>query len=227
MSQFAINMIFVLGSFAIYTWIAVWARAKSTREFYIAGGEVHPVMNGMATAADWLSAASFISVAGLISVGYVNSAFIMGWTGGYVLLATLLAPYLRRFGTYTVPDFVGKRYDSKAARVVAIICLIIISLTYVIGQMTGAGVAFARFLEVSSTTGLLISSVVVFAYAVLGGMKGVTYTQVAQYIVLIMAYLVPAIYLSLMVTGHFLPQTGFVGVHAESEIGRASCRERV
>lgn len=218
MSQFAINMIFVLGSFAIYTWIAVWARAKSTREFYIAGGEVHPVMNGMATAADWLSAASFISVAGLISVGYVNSAFIMGWTGGYVLLATLLAPYLRRFGTYTVPDFVGKRYDSKSARVVAVVCLIIISLTYVIGQMTGAGVAFARFLEVKVSTGLLISSVVVFAYAVLGGMKGVTYTQVAQYIVLIMAYLVPAIYLSLMVTGHFLPQTGFVGVHAESGV---------
>src|SRR5690554_349243 len=218
MSQFTINLIFVMGSFALYTWIAIWARAKSTREFYIAGGEVHPMMNGMATAADWLSAASFISVAGLISVGYVNSAFIMGWTGGYVLLATLLAPYLRRFGTYTVPDFVGKRYDSKSARVVAVVCLIIISLTYVIGQMTGAGVAFARFLEVKVSTGLLISSVVVFAYAVLGGMKGVTYTQVAQYIVLIMAYLVPAIYLSLMVTGHFLPQTGFVGVHAESGV---------
>ncbi len=216
MSQFTINLIFVLGSFAIYTWIAVWARARSTREFYIAGGEVHPTMNGMATAADWLSAASFISVAGLISVGYVNSAFIMGWTGGYVLLATLLAPYLRRFGTYTVPDFVGKRYDSKAARVVAVVCLIIISLTYVIGQMTGAGVAFARFLEVEVSTGLMISSVVVFAYAVLGGMKGVTYTQVAQYIVLILAFLIPAIYLSLMVTGHFLPQTGFIGADAAS-----------
>lgn len=216
MSQFAVNLIFVMGSFALYTWIAIWARAKSTREFYIAGGEVHPVMNGMATAADWLSAASFISVAGLISVGYVNSAFIMGWTGGYVLLATLLAPYLRRFGTYTVPDFVGKRYDSKAARVVAVVCLIIISLTYVIGQMTGAGVAFARFLEVQVSTGLIISSVVVFAYAVLGGMKGVTYTQVAQYVVLILAFLVPAVYLSLMVTGHFLPQTGFVGAHADS-----------
>lgn len=218
MSQFAINLIFVMGSFAIYTWIAIWARAKSTREFYIAGGEVHPVMNGMATAADWLSAASFISVAGLISVGYVNSAFIMGWTGGYVLLATLLAPYLRRFGTYTVPDFVGKRYDSKAARVVAVVCLIIISLTYVIGQMTGAGVAFARFLEVKVSTGLMISSVVVFAYAVLGGMKGVTYTQVAQYIVLILAFLVPAVYLSLMITGHFLPQTGFIGAHADSGV---------
>ena len=216
MSQFMINLLFVGGSFALYTWIAIWARARSTREFYIAGGEVHPVMNGMATAADWLSAASFISVAGLISVGYVNSAFIMGWTGGYVLLATLLAPYLRRFGTYTVPDFVGKRYDSKAARVVAVVCLILISLTYVIGQMTGAGVAFARFLEVKVSTGLLISSVVVFAYAVLGGMKGVTYTQVAQYVVLILAFLIPAVYLSLMVTGHFLPQTGFIGAHADS-----------
>ena len=211
MSQFMINMLFVAGSFAIYTWIAIWARAKSTREFYIAGGEVHPVMNGMATAADWLSAASFISVAGLISVGYVNSSFILGWTGGYVLLATLLAPYLRRFGKYTVPDFVGSRYDSKTARLVAVVCLIMISLTYVIGQMTGAGVAFARFLEVSSTTGLIISAVVVFFYAVLGGMKGVTYTQVAQYIVLILAFTIPAIYLSLQMTGSFLPQVGFVG----------------
>ena len=216
MSQFLINMIFVAGSFVIYTWIAVWARAKSTREFYIAGGEVHPVFNGMATAADWLSAASFISVAGLISVGYVNSSFILGWTGGYVLLATLLAPYLRRFGKYTVPDFVGSRYDSTAARLVAVVMLIIISLTYVIGQMTGAGVAFARFLEVSSTLGLIISAIVVFFYAVLGGMKGVTYTQVAQYIVLILAFTIPAIYLSLQMTGHFLPQTGFVGQHLES-----------
>lgn len=216
MSQFMINLLFVAGSFVIYTWIAVWARAKSTREFYIAGGNVHPVMNGMATAADWLSAASFISVAGLISHGYVNSAFIMGWTGGYVLLATLLAPYLRRFGTYTVPDFVGTRYNSKAARVVAVLCLIIISLTYVIGQMTGAGVAFARFLEVSSDWGLIISAIVVFFYAVLGGMKGVTYTQVAQYVVLILAFTIPAIYLSLMMTGHFLPQTGFVGEHTAS-----------
>ncbi|HRL97725.1 MAG TPA: cation acetate symporter, partial [Comamonas denitrificans] len=200
MSQFWINFIFVIGSFIIYTAIAVWARAKSTREFYIAGGEVNPVMNGMATAADWLSAASFISVAGLISVGYVNSSFIMGWTGGYVLLATLLAPYMRRFGAYTVPDFVGKRHGTKTARVVAVGCLLIISLTYVIGQMTGAGVAFSRFLEVSSTNGLLISSVVVFFYAVLGGMKGVTYTQVAQYIVLILAFTIPAAYLSLMMT---------------------------
>lgn len=216
MSQFWINFIFVIGSFVIYTWIAIWARARTTREFYIAGGEVNPVVNGMATAADWLSAASFISVAGLISVGYVNSSFIMGWTGGYVLLATLLAPYLRRFGAYTVPDFVGKRYASKSARVVAVLCLVIISLTYVIGQMTGAGVAFARFLEVSSSTGLLISAFVVFVYAVLGGMKGVTYTQVAQYIVLILAFTIPAAYLSVMMTGHFLPQTGLFGQHTAS-----------
>ena len=217
MSQFMINILFVGGSFAIYTWIAIWARAKSTREFYIAGGEVHPVLNGMATAADWLSAASFISVAGLISVGYVNSSFILGWTGGYVLLATLLAPYLRRFGKYTVPDFVGSRYDSKAARLVAVVCLIMISLTYVIGQMTGAGVAFARFLEVSSTAGLVISAIIVFFYAVLGGMKGVTYTQVAQYIVLILAFTIPAVYLSLQMTGHFLPQVGFVGEFVNPE----------
>lgn len=218
MSQFAINFIFVIGTFIIYTGIALWARARSTREFYIAGGTVHPTLNGMATAADWLSAASFISVAGLISVGYVNSSFIMGWTGGYVLLATLLAPYLRRFGTYTVPDFVGTRYGSKSARVVAVLCLIVISLTYVIGQMTGAGVAFARFLEVESSTGLLISAAVVFVYAVLGGMKGVTYTQVAQYIVLILAFTIPAIYLSLMMTGHFLPQTGLFGTHEASGV---------
>lgn len=216
MSQFWINFTFVIGSFVIYTWIAVWARARTTREFYIAGGEVNPVVNGMATAADWLSAASFISVAGLISVGYVNSAFIMGWTGGYVLLATLLAPYLRRFGAYTVPDFVGKRYASKSARVVAVLCLVVISLTYVIGQMTGAGVAFARFLEVDADTGLIISALVVFVYAVLGGMKGVTYTQVAQYIVLILAFTIPAAYLSVMMTGHVLPQTGLFGTHTGS-----------
>lgn len=216
MSQFAINFIFVMGTFALYLAIAIWSRARSTREFYIAGGEVNPVVNGAATAADWLSAASFISVAGLISVGYVNSSFIMGWTGGYVLLATLLAPYLRRFGTYTVPDFIGKRYVSKSARVVAVLCLIVISLTYVIGQMTGAGVAFARFLEVSVETGLIISAAVVFVYAVLGGMKGVTYTQVAQYVVLILAFSIPAIYLSLMLTGHFLPQTGLFGTHQAS-----------
>lgn len=211
MSQFVINLIFVLGSFAVYTWIAIWARAKSTKEFYIAGGNVPPSLNGMATAADWLSAASFISVAGLISVGYVNSAFIMGWTGGYVLLATLLAPYLRRFGTYTVPDFVGQRYASKPAQAVAVLFLLMVSLTYVIGQMTGAGVAFARFLEVSSDMGLILSAIVVFIYAVLGGMKGVTYTQVAQYVVLILAFTVPAAYLSLMVTGNIFPQLGFLG----------------
>ena len=210
MSQFAINLIFVLGSFALYTWIAIWARAKTTKEFYIAGGNVPPAMNGMATAADWLSAASFISVAGLISVGYVNSSFIMGWTGGYVLLATLLAPYLRRFGTYTVPDFVGKRYSSKPAQAVAVLFLIMVSLTYVIGQMTGAGVAFSRFLEVNSDMGLIISAIVVFFYAVLGGMKGVTYTQVAQYVVLILAFTIPAAYLSLMVTGNIIPQLGFL-----------------
>lgn len=211
MSQFAINLIFVLGSFALYTWIAIWARAKSTKEFYIAGGNVPPSLNGMATAADWLSAASFISVAGLISVGYVNSAFIMGWTGGYVLLATLLAPYLRRFGTYTVPDFVGQRYASKPAQAVAVLFLLMVSLTYVIGQMTGAGVAFARFLEVSSDMGLILSAIVVFIYAVLGGMKGVTYTQVAQYVVLILAFTIPAAYLSVMVSGNIIPQLGFIG----------------
>ena len=216
MSQFAINLLFVGASFALYTWIAIWARAKTTEEFYIAGGEVPAAFNGMATAADWLSAASFISVTGLISAGYVNSSFIMGWTGGYVLLATLLAPYLRSFGTFTVPDFVGKRYDSKAARLVAVISLLIVSLTYVIGQMTGAGVAFSRFLEVDSSTGLIISSIIVFFYAVLGGMKAVTYTQVAQYVVLILAFTIPAVFISLQLTGQFMPQLGFIGTHTES-----------
>ncbi len=218
MSQFAINMLFVGASFALYTWIAIWARAKTTEEFYVAGGEVPAAFNGMATAADWLSAASFISVTGLISAGYVNSSFIMGWTGGYVLLATLLAPYLRSFGTFTVPDFVGKRYDSKAARLVAVISLLIVSLTYVIGQMTGAGVAFSRFLEVDSSTGLIISSIIVFFYAVLGGMKAVTYTQVAQYVVLILAFTIPAVFISLQLTGHLMPQLGFIGTHTESGI---------
>ncbi len=216
MSQFAINLWFVGGSFALYIAIAIWARAGSTKEFYVAGGGVHPVTNGMATAADWMSAASFISMAGLISVGYVNSSFLMGWTGGYVLLAMLLAPYLRKFGKFTVPDFVGDRFNSKAARVVAVICLLLISTTYVIGQMTGAGVAFARFLEVDSTTGLIIASTVVFVYAVLGGMKGITYTQVAQYVVLIVAYTIPAVFISLQITGHVLPQTGLFGTHLES-----------
>lgn len=216
MSQFAINLLFVGGSFLIYIGIAIWAKAGSTKEFYVAGGGVHPITNGMATAADWMSAASFISMAGLISVGYVNSSFLMGWTGGYVLLAMLLAPYLRKFGKFTVPDFVADRFDSKAARLVAVVALIIISTTYVIGQMTGAGVAFARFLEVSSTTGLIIASAVVFVYAVLGGMKGITYTQVAQYVVLIIAYTIPAVFISLQITGHVLPQTGLFGTHLES-----------
>ncbi len=218
MSQFVINLLFVGASFALYIGIAIWARAGSTKEFYVAGGGVHPVTNGMATAADWMSAASFISMAGLISVGYVNSSFLMGWTGGFVLLAMLLAPYLRKFGKFTVPDFVGDRFNSRAARVVAVICLLVISTTYVIGQMTGAGVAFARFLEVSSTTGLIIASCIVFIYAVLGGMKGITYTQVAQYVVLIVAYTIPAIFISLQMTGHLLPQTGLFGTHVESGI---------
>jgi cation/acetate symporter len=218
MSQFTINLLFVGASFALYIGIAIWARAGSTKEFYVAGGGVHPVTNGMATAADWMSAASFISMAGLISVGYVNSSFLMGWTGGFVLLAMLLAPYLRKFGKFTVPDFVGDRFNSRSARVVAVICLLVISTTYVIGQMTGAGVAFARFLEVSSTTGLIIASCVVFIYAVLGGMKGITYTQVAQYVVLIVAYTIPAIFISLQMTGHLLPQTGLFGTHIESGV---------
>jgi cation/acetate symporter len=218
MSQFVINLLFVGASFALYIGISIWARAGSTKEFYVAGGGVHPVTNGMATAADWMSAASFISMAGLISVGYVNSSFLMGWTGGFVLLAMLLAPYLRKFGKFTVPDFVGDRFNSRAARVVAVICLLVISTTYVIGQMTGAGVAFARFLEVSSTTGLIIASCVVFVYAVLGGMKGITYTQVAQYVVLIVAYTIPAIFISLQMTGHLLPQTGLFGTHVESGV---------
>ena len=217
MSQFAINLIFVIGSFAIYIGIAIWARAGSTKEFYVAGGGVNPVMNGMATAADWMSAASFISMAGLIAAGgYANSTYLMGWTGGYVLLAMLLAPYLRKFGKFTVPDFIGDRFYSSGARLVAVACLIIASVTYVIGQMTGAGVAFSRFLEVDSNTGLMIAAVVVFAYAVLGGMKGITYTQVAQYIVLIIAYTIPAVFISLQLTGNFLPPAGLFGTHVES-----------
>lgn len=214
MSQFVINFIFVLGTFAVYTGIAVWARARSTREFYIAGGEVHPVLNGMATAADWLSAASFISVAGLISVGYVNSSFLMGWTGGYVLLALLLAPYLRKFGKYTIPDFVGDRY-SETARMVAVICTVVISFVYVAGQMSGTGLVFARFLNVNATTGVIIGMVIVFFYAVLGGMKGITWTQVAQYSVLIVAYLIPAVAISTTVTNIPVPQIGFGQILAE------------
>ncbi|WP_215399111.1 sodium:solute symporter family protein [Rheinheimera oceanensis] len=219
MSQFAINLIFVLGSFAIYIGIAFWARAGSTKEFYVAGGGVHPVMNGMATAADWMSAASFISMAGLIAAGgYANSTYLMGWTGGYVLLAMLLAPYLRKFGKFTVPEFIGDRFYSKNARFVAVACLIIASVTYVIGQMTGAGVAFSRFLEVENNTGLIIAGIVVFFYAVLGGMKGITYTQVAQYVVLIIAYTIPAVFISLQLTGNFLPPLGLFSNHVESGI---------
>lgn len=219
MSQFAVNLIFVVGSFALYIAIAIWARAGSTKEFYVAGGGVHPVMNGMATAADWMSAASFISMAGLISVGgYANSTYLMGWTGGYVLLAMLLAPYLRKFGKFTVPDFIGDRFYSSGARLVAVACLIIASVTYVIGQMTGAGVAFSRFLEVSSDMGLIIAAVVVFMYAVLGGMKGITYTQVAQYVVLIVAYTIPAVFISLQLTDNVLPPLGLFSEHTQSGV---------
>jgi cation/acetate symporter len=201
--------IFVGLSFALYLGIAFWARAGSTSEFYVAGGGVHPITNGMATAADWMSAASFISMAGLISnMGYGGAVFLMGWTGGYVLLAMLLAPYLRKFGKFTVPEFVGDRFYSKAARNVAVLCLLVASLTYIIGQMTGVGVTFARFLGVSSEQGIYIGMAIVFAYAVFGGMKGITYTQVAQYCVLIAAYLVPAFFISLNLSGNFLPQLG-------------------
>ncbi|MDG3040978.1 sodium:solute symporter family protein [Roseicyclus marinus] len=220
MDQTTLNFLVVGASFALYFGIAIWARAGSTSEFYAAGRGVNPVVNGMATAADWMSAASFISMAGLIAfVGYSNSTFLMGWTGGYVLMAMLLAPYLRKFGKYTVPEFVGDRYYSNAARVVAVICLIVISVTYVIGQMTGAGVAFSRFLEVSSTTGLITASAVVFVYAVLGGMKGITYTQVAQYIVLIIAYTIPAVFISLQLTGNPIPGLGLFGNMAEGQSG--------
>src|SRR6056297_3271446 len=209
MDQTTLNIIVVGLSFALYFGIAIWARAGSTSEFYAAGRGVNPVINGMATAADWMSAASFISMAGLIAfVGYSNSTFLMGWTGGYVLMAMLLAPYLRKFGKYTVPEFIGDRYYSNTARVVAVISLIIISVTYVIGQMTGAGVAFSRFLEVDSATGLYIASATVFVYAVLGGMKGITYTQVAQYCVLIVAYTIPAVFISLQLTGNPIPGLG-------------------
>ncbi|WP_027259219.1 sodium:solute symporter family protein [Leisingera aquimarina] len=217
MDQFTINLLFVGASFALYIGIAIWARAGSTSEFYAAGRGVHPVTNGMATAADWMSAASFISMAGLIAfTGYDNSTFLMGWTGGYVLLALLLAPYLRKFGKFTVSEFIGDRFYSPTARIVAVICLIVASTTYVIGQMTGVGVAFGRFLEVSNTAGLLIGACVVFAYAVFGGMKGVTYTQVAQYCVLIMAYTIPAIFISLQLTGNPVPALGLFGEHAAS-----------
>ncbi len=201
--------LFVGASFALYIGIAIWARAGSTSEFYAAGGSVHPITNGMATAADWMSAASFISMAGLISnMGYGGGLFLMGWTGGYVLLAMLLAPYLRKFGKFTVPQFIGDRFYSKSASTVAVVCLLVASLTYIIGQMTGVGVAFSRFLGVSSDTGIYVGMAIVFAYAVFGGMKGITYTQVAQYIVLILAYTVPAVFISLQLTGNPIPQLG-------------------
>ncbi|ROR29640.1 sodium:solute symporter family protein [Inmirania thermothiophila] len=207
-----ITFIVVGATFALYIGIAIWSRAASTGEFYAAGRGVHPVANGMATAADWMSAASFISMAGLIAFqGYDASLFLMGWTGGYVLLAMLLAPYLRKFGKYTVPEFIGERYYSQTARGVAVICLIVASLTYVIGQMKGIGVAFSRFLEVEFATGLFTGMVIVFFYAVLGGMKGITYTQIAQYCVLITAYTIPAIFISLQLTGNPLPQLGLFG----------------
>ena len=205
-----LTFIFVGATFALYIGIAIWSRAGNTDDFYVAGGGVPPLANGMATAADWMSAASFISMAGIISfVGRDGSVYLMGWTGGYVLLALLLAPYLRKFGKYTVPDFVGDRYYSNIARVVAVVCVLFVSFTYVAGQMRGVGIVFSRFLEVEITTGVLIGMTIVFFYAVLGGMKGITYTQVAQYCVLIFAFLVPAIFISMLMTGNFVPQIGF------------------
>ena len=199
-------------SFALYIGIAFWSKARTTGDFYVAGKHVHPVANGMATAADWMSAASFISMAGLIAfLGYDSAVYLMGWTGGYVLLALLLAPYLRRFGKFTVPEFIGERYYSDAARVVAVICLIVISFTYVAGQMRGVGIVFSRFLNLDINEGLAVGMAVVFAYAVLGGMRGITYTQVAQYCVLIFAYTVPAVFISLQVTGVAVPQIAFGG----------------
>ncbi|GMQ45200.1 sodium:solute symporter family protein [Vibrio sp. 10N] len=205
-------------TFALYIGIAIWARAGSTSEFYVAGGGVHPVANGMATAADWMSAASFISMAGIISfIGYDGAVYLMGWTGGYVLLALCLAPYLRKFGKFTVPDFIGDRYYSKTARMVAVFCAIFVSFTYVAGQMRGVGVVFSRFLEVDINLGIVIGMAIVFFYAVMGGMKGITYTQVAQYCVLIFAFLVPAVFTSLMMTGSVFPQVGFGSTITGSE----------
>ncbi len=213
-----LTYIVVGATFALYIGIAIWSRAGSTRDFYVAGGGVHPVANGMATAADWMSAASFISMAGLIAfMGYGGSVFLMGWTGGYVILAMLLAPYLRKYGKFTVPEFIGDRFYSNTARAVAVVCLIICSVTYVIGQMKGVGVAFSRFLEVDYGTGLLVGMAIVFFYAVVGGMKGITYTQIAQYCVLIMAYTIPAIFISLNLTGNPLPQLGLGSTMAGSD----------
>ena len=204
-----LTYLIVGGSFVLYIAIAIWARAGSTKDFYVAGGGVHPITNGIATAADWMSAASFISMAGLIStMGYGGTVFVMGWTGGYVLLAMLLAPYLRKFGKFTVPHFINDRFYSKNASTVAVICLLLASITYVIGQMTGVGVAFSRFLGVSKEMGVFIGMALVFVYAVMGGMKGITYTQVAQYCVLITAYTIPAIFISFQLTGNPIPQLG-------------------
>ncbi|THF62391.1 cation acetate symporter [Pseudothauera nasutitermitis] len=206
-------------SFALYVGIAYWARAGSTSDFYVAGGGVHPVTNGMATAADWMSAASFISMAGLIAnMGYGGGLFLMGWTGGYVLLAMLLAPYLRKFGKFTVPQFIGDRFYSKTASTVAVVCLLTASITYVIGQMTGVGVAFSRFLGVSNAVGIYVGMGIVFVYAVFGGMKGITYTQVAQYIVLIFAYVIPAVFISFQLTGNPLPQLGLGSTMSGTEV---------
>ena len=215
--------LFVGLSFALYIGIAIWSRAASTSEFYVAGGGVNPVVNGMATAADWMSAASFLSMAGLIAfMGYDGSVYLMGWTGGYVMLALLLAPYLRKFGQFTVPDFI-ERYYSNIARTVAVVCLIFISFTYIAGQMRGVGIVFSRFLEVDVTLGVIIGMGIVFFYAVLGGMKGITYTQVAQYCVLIFAYLVPAIFISLLATATRCRNWGS-GPNSPTGRGWASCR---
>ncbi|WP_300544910.1 sodium:solute symporter family protein [Maricaulis sp.] len=204
--------VFVISSFGLYIGIAIWARAASTDEFYVAGHHVPPVFNGMATAADWMSAASFLSMAGIVAfAGYDGSVYLMGWTGGYVLLALLLAPYLRKFGKFTVPDFVGDRYYSQAARIVAVICALFVSFTYIAGQMRGVGIAFANFLHVPVEIGVIVGAIIVLFYAALGGMRGITYTQVAQYCVLIFAFMVPAIFLSLQITGTPIPQLGFIG----------------
>ena len=214
-----LTYIFVGASFALYIGIAIWSKAQSTNDFYVAGKGVHPVANGMATAADWMSAASFLSMAGLIAfLGKDGSVYLMGWTGGYVLLALLLAPYLRKFGKFTVPDFIGERYYSKTARKLAVICLIFISFTYIAGQMRGVGIVFSRFLEVDINTGVIVGMAIVFFYAVLGGMKGITYTQVAQYCVLIFAYLVPAIFISILMTSNPVPQIGFGSTMVDSDI---------
>src|SRR5210317_50893 len=206
-------------TFSLYIGIAIWSKAGSTKEFYVAGSGVSPIANGMATAADWMSAASFISMAGLISfMGYDGSVYLMGWTGGYVLLALFLAPYLRKFGKFTVPDFIGDRYYSKTARIVAVFCALLVSFTYIAGQMRGVGIVFSRFLEVDINTGVIVGMAIVFFYAVLGGMKGITYTQVAQYCVLIFAYLVPAIFISILMTGNPVPQIGFGSTMVDSDI---------